>query len=582
MLDSTSHFQRIEPNRSAQEQLRDILALISELNTALQSQIAFLRPRGMTLPTGTLERLNDIRQRIETMGRTLTAGQIELRQLRALAQTTALLNSSLDVDTVLNTVMDTVVQLTGAERGFILLKNEATGEIEFRIARGIDREQLGREDFKISNTIIREVLTSGAPVLTDNARADDRFVGNDSIVGYGLRSILAVPLVSNGEVIGVVYCDNRILAGLFKAHEKDLLQAFAGQAAVAIQNARLFASARARLAEITEVRDLMDNVFQSISSGIITFDARGVITAFNPAAEQITGAAAADAIGRYLPAILPAFSEVIGGTLEQVVTQNVSQLVEAEIPLDHRGWRYWRVVLSPLRDPETGGTGAALVLDDLTETREREAQLAQARVYLPLALVENLRSEDIAAMGGQECEITVLFSDVRGFTSFSERLEPEDLMQIINKYLAVASDAINLSDGLVDKYIGDAVTGLFNTPLNIQQDHALRAVRAAIMMRHEVASLHETLPPDQRLLFGVGIHTGLAVLGNVGSAERREFSAIGDAMDMAKLLQENAGRGEIVLSAETWEQVKDYIPCEAVTPRKTKDRADFTVMYRVL
>ncbi|MBW4436376.1 MAG: GAF domain-containing protein [Pleurocapsa minor GSE-CHR-MK-17-07R] len=582
MLDSTSHFQRIEPNRSAQEQLRDILTLITELNTALQSQIAFLRPRGMTLPTGTLERLNDVRQRIETMGRTLTSGQIELRQLRALAQTTALLNSSLDVDAVLNTVMDTVVQLTGAERGFILLKNEATGEIEFRIARGIDREQLGREDFKISNTIIREVLTSGAPVLTDNARADDRFVGNDSIVGYGLRSILAVPLVSNGEVIGVVYCDNRILAGLFKAHEKDLLQAFAGQAAVAIQNARLFASARARLAEITEVRDLMDNVFQSISSGIITFDARGVINAFNPAAEQITGATAADAIGRFLPAILPAFSEVIGGTLEQVVTQNVSQLVEAEINLDQRGWRYWRVVLSPLRDPETGSTGAALVLDDLTETREREAQLAQARVYLPLALVENLRSEDIAAMGGQECEITVLFSDVRGFTSFSERLEPEDLMQIINRYLAVASDAINLSDGLVDKYIGDAVTGLFNTPLNIQADHALRAVRAAIMMRHEVASLHETLPPDQRLLFGVGIHTGLAVLGNVGSAERREFSAIGDAMDMAKLLQENAGRGEIVLSAETWAQVKDYIPCEPVAPRKTKDRADFTVMYRVL
>jgi PAS domain S-box-containing protein len=516
------------------------------------------------------------------MGRSLTAGQIELRQLRALAQTTALLNSSLDVDTVLNTVMDTVVQLTGAERGFILLKNEQTGEIEFRIARGIDREQLGRDDFKVSNTIIREVLTSGAPVLTDNARADDRFVGNESIVGYGLRSILAVPLVTNGEVIGVVYCDNRILSGLFKAHEKNLLQAFAGQAAVAIQNARLFAAARARLAEITEVRDLMDNVFQSIASGIITFDARGIITAYNPAAEQITGVRPADALGRVLPAILPAFSEVIGPTLEMVVTQGASQLVEAEIPLDGRGWRYWRVVMSPLRDPETGGTGAALVLDDLTEAREREAQLAQARVYLPLALVENLRSEDIAAMGGQEREITVLFSDVRGFTSFSEKLEPEDLMQIINRYLAVASDAINLADGLVDKYIGDAVTGLFNTPLNIQTDHALRAVRAAIMMRHEVAALHETLPPEQRLQFGIGVHTGMAVLGNVGSAERREFSAIGDAMDMAKLLQENAGRGEIVLSAETWAQVKDVIPCEAVSPRKSRDRAGFTVMYRVL
>ncbi len=582
MLDHTSRINKIAQTRSAQEQLRELAQTLDAFNSTLKDHAQFLNLRGMGLPSNALNTLKTIQKQLDSLTVPLTSMQIELRQLRALAGTTALINSSLDVDTILSQVMDTVVQLTGAERGFILLKNAQSGEIEFRIARGIDREQLGREDFKVSNTIINQVLTSGEPLLTDNAGQDDRFTGTESIVGYQLRSILAVPLSTRGEIIGVVYCDNRILSGLFKAHEMNLLQAFASQAAVAIQNARLFESARARLAEISEVRDLMDNVFTSLASGIITLDSRGVITAFNPAAEEITGVRMMDAINRVLPAILPDFAGLIAPALQRAVLSGTSEVVDAEVPVQGYGWRFWRVVISRLRDAETGDDGAAMVLDDLTEEREREAQLTQARVYLPLALVENLRSEDIAGMGGQEREITVLFADVRGFTSFSEHLEPEVLMEIINRYLSVASDALNLCDGIVDKYIGDAVTGLFNTPLNSQPDHGLRAVRAALLMRHEVQALHSRLPETQRLQFGIGIHTGSAVLGNVGGVERREFSAIGEAWDLARLLQENAQRGEILLSAATYEQVKSEIEGEALEPRKTRDREDFTVMYRVI
>ncbi|MEO8395027.1 MAG: adenylate/guanylate cyclase domain-containing protein, partial [Chloroflexota bacterium] len=223
-----------------------------------------------------------------------------------------------------------------------------------------------------------------------------------------------------------------------------------------------------------------------------------------------------------------------------------------------------------------------LVLDDLTEIRERDAQMTHVRRYLPLALVENIRSEDLAALGGQERTITVLFADVRGFTTFSEQLDPERLMEIINKYMSVASDSINLYEGVVDKYMGDAATGLFNTPLNPQPDHALRAVRAAFSMVYDVLALHEVLPEDQRLFYGIGIHTGSAILGNVGSQDRREFAAIGDAVEFSKLLQENAQKGEIIVSAETYAVVKDYFDFEALEPRKTKDHTDFTVMYSLI
>src|SRR5690606_33676133 len=117
--------------------------------------------------------------------------------------------------------------------------------------------------------------------------------------------ILAVPLTVSDRVIGVVYCDNRIRAGLFKDHELNLLTAFAHQAAVAIQNARLFTALRSRLEEISEIRTLMDNVFASIVSGIITLDSDNIITAFNAAAASITGVPVSSALGNRLEDVLP-------------------------------------------------------------------------------------------------------------------------------------------------------------------------------------------------------------------------------------------------------------------------------------
>ncbi|MEL7235409.1 MAG: GAF domain-containing protein, partial [Chloroflexota bacterium] len=120
-------------------------------------------------------------------------------QLRALADTTALIASTLDVDEVLNQVMDTVVRLTGAERGYIVLKNKETGEMEFRVARGMAQEQLDQSEFIVSRTIVNRVTETAKPVLTDNASADPRFQEQKSIVGFALRSILAVPLTSRDD-----------------------------------------------------------------------------------------------------------------------------------------------------------------------------------------------------------------------------------------------------------------------------------------------------------------------------------------------------------------------------------------------
>jgi adenylate cyclase len=557
---------------------RQLRQHLQELAATLQDQQELLRQYGMGLSTAAQEAWQALDQTATSFATQTQEIQFELRSLHALAETTQVINSTLELDEVLARVMDTVIQLTGAERGFIMLRHPGSDELEFRAARGLDREQLQGDQLTVSQTIINQVVTSREPTITDNASNDPRFQGQQSIVGFALRSIMAVPLMVHAEVIGVVYCDNRIFSGLFNHQDLQLLTDFANQAATAIQNARLYEDARARLAEMRENSELLSNVLDSIVSGVITIDAAGVVSSCNEAAADMFGLRVTEIEGQPLVAAL--LTDELANALVRVQNLGAQETLQLEPYLNDQ--RYWNLILSPLRDSGGAIQGVAMVLDDLTEIREHTEQLAQARRYLPAALVNNLRDIDIAGVRGEERLITAFSTDVRGFTTFSELLEPEELMEIINKYLSLASDAISFYKGVVDKFMGDAVTGLFNTQLNPQDDHAVRAVRAAMSLMSDLRALHEVMSPEQRLYYGIGIHTGAAVLGNVGSDNRKEFAAIGDATDVSKILESNARKGEVVISQATYDLVHTFFECEAFTPEKTQGRSDLTVAYRVL
>ena len=554
---------------SAQERIRALVAQVDVLIDVLREQQAELRQQNVRPSLDALDSLYGLKVRFSRLSHSLADAIMELSRLRALAGTTSLINARLETDAVLEQVMDVVVRLTGAERGYIVLRDRVTGELDqFRVARGMDSGALARGPagarpgdnvYIVSRTIVNEVARTGQPVLTENASQDLRYREQESIVGYALRSILAVPLKVRDELIGVVYCDNRALAGLFQEQDRDLLMAFADQAAVAIENAQLFESARQRLEEITEMRDLMDNIFDSIASGVLTLDADGVITTCNEAACRILGNDTP--LGRPYAAVMPPLEDAFAEALRQVRDDGQQRVVRLEPYLRGLGRRDWTVIVSALRDPGGEHTGVALVLDDLTERRARESQLAELRHYLPSALVEHYRSVSEVSMDGQEREITVITADVRGFTSFSETLEPEVLMETINRYLSLASDAIHVHEGIVDKYRGDAVVGLFNTQLNPQSDHASRAVRAALRIVEGLLALHQSLPNDRQLFYGIGIHTGPAFLGNVGTSERREFAAVGEAMTISKYLEGQARPGEILISATTYDRVRYEVEC---------------------
>ncbi|NJL93113.1 MAG: GAF domain-containing protein [Anaerolineae bacterium] len=554
--------------------------MLQEVLEHLRMQQAILQRRGFQLPSSTMDELASVYQEIERIRQALGDQQPELAQLRALVRTMSHINSKLDLSQVLNDVMDTFIEFTGAERGFILLRNPATGEMEFTVARGMDRDSLTKKGFTISSTIVRDVSEKGMPVITTNALEDQRYSAQESIISYAVRSIICVPLKLKEQIVGVAYSDHRFRQELFGEQELKFLMGFVNQAAIAIENARLFEDVQRQLREIDEIKRFLDNVFISIASGVITLDESLVVMTINRAAEHILGIDADQSQGRYYTEIFPALYEGFGELLEAVRSEGHQQTVEINPVLPERGAVNLNLKLSPLRDADNI-MGVAIVIDDLTALKQHDETLRVVNTYLSEEMVAKIHDIDNLGLGGEERLISALFADVRGFTTFSESLPPETLMSVINKYLAVSSDAIQVTQGIIDKFLGDAVLGIFNTQLNPQEDHALRCVRAAMTIQYEVEALHQVLPPEQRLKYGIGIHTGAATLGNVGSPSRKEFTAVGEAVVYAKKLQETALGGEIIISESTWELVRGHIECEMVE-RQLRGETEYRRFYKVL
>ncbi len=573
--DDSSADDTIIQTKSELAQLRQ---LVERLAQSVNQQQRALRAISTSQPqqsalqiSGEITRLLVFLQRtLDGLERRLKAQAAERDQLRALQKVGADVNSSLELEQVLNGVMDVIISLTRAERAMLLLKNEETGGLDVRVARNMDRETIEKsESFKISRSIVRTVQNSGEPVVTMNAQEDARFSTQQSIISYKLRSILCVPLKIKDNITGVIYVDNRIAEGIFDESDRDLLFAFANQAAVAIENARLFREILNNLAEITEMKNLMDNVFASIASGVITIDEGDRIALYNRAAERILGISAESVLHQVYQNVLNTLTPTVETLMRDVKLNGSTQNTEVDLYVGRRSEiATLNLTFSPLNDNQ----GVAMVLDDVSEKKRLES----VRRYLPPKLVDQIRDLD-AAQRPQRRKLTVMFADVRGFSTFSEYMEPELLIQVINQYFTVAVQAITRYQGLTDKFMGDAVMALYNTPLNPQRDHVLRALKTALMIQANTAVA--PIAPELRLQFGIGIHSGEAVVGNVGSHLRKDYSAIGDVVNLAKRFQENAAPNQIIISHTIYNQVSDQIEVERLPAVRVKGRQTLEQIY---
>lgn len=205
--------------------------------------------------------------------------------------------------------------------------------------------------------------------------------------------------------------------------------------------------------------------------------------------------------------------------------------------------------------------------------------------YVPGQVVSGIvkQGEEALKLGGRKKDIAVLFVDIRGFTPLSESLPPEQVVEVLNRYLSLTTEAVFANEGMVDKFIGDATMAVYNAPLD-QEDYVFRAVKTGLDMVKGAKALAEELKAvtDRTVDFGIGIHCGEAVVGNIGTGRRMEYTAIGDTVNTAARLESRAGAGEVIISEEVYRRLEGRILSDCLGPVKLKGKAEEVIIYRVL
>jgi adenylate cyclase len=216
--------------------------------------------------------------------------------------------------------------------------------------------------------------------------------------------------------------------------------------------------------------------------------------------------------------------------------------------------------------------------------KERDNLRTTFGKYMTASVMEHLLSGKVA-LGGESLNVTILFTDIRSFTSLSEKMDPQQLVGLLNEYFSEMVSIVMQEDGVVDKYIGDAIMAVFGAPVPKPGD-AVNAVRAAVRMRQSLQNLNRRLeergvPP---LRTGIGIHTGEVVAGNIGSEKRMEYTVIGDAVNLASRLESNTKEVgvNVLISEDTYELTKHMILARPVREITVKGRKKPVMTYEVL
>ena len=227
---------------------------------------------------------------------------------------------------------------------------------------------------------------------------------------------------------------------------------------------------------------------------------------------------------------------------------------------------------------------AKLILGYLLETVKRRRVIGAFKKYVAPEVVDELakKGDFSIKLGGEKKDVAVLFVDIRGFTPMSEGLMPEEVVEILNEYLNLTTNAIFKNKGTLDKFIGDATMAIFNAPFDLD-DYVFRSVCTAMDIAKGSHALNDKLQErfGRSVSFGIGVHCGDAVVGNIGCEHRMDFTAIGDTVNTAARLESNAARGQILISKEVYERVKDRVDANAIGAIPLKGKSQEVFVYQL-
>ena len=334
------------------------------------------------------------------------------------------------------------------------------------------------------------------------------------------------------------------------------------------------------------------SVAESANDAIISADSRGIIIFWNKGAQTIFGYAEEEVLGQPVTLLMPEqYRDSCRRGLERPSSPGESHLIgkTAELQGLRKDGSKFPLELS-LASWVTGEeTFYSSIIRDITERKRAEEERAQLLIhehrlkqYLSPQVVNSvILKEDIKLVNTRKF-LTIVFTDLRGFTEFSDNAEPEDVIDLLNDYLSEMTAIIFKYEGTLDKIIGDGMLVFFGDPVPMQ-DHAQRAVKMAIEMREKIKLLQKKWPLEEYLLnIGIGINTGFVTVGNIGSENRMDYTVIGKQVNIASRLQLEAKSGEIIISKRTFEAVKEFVAAEEIQQITVKGLRNPVSAYKVI
>lgn len=481
--------------------------------------------------------------------------------------------SEIELNTLLQKVMGEATRMLSAERSTLFLNDEKTKELWSVVGDGVSSVQI-----RLPNHlgIAGTVFTSGQSVNIPYAYADLRFnPAFDKKTGFFTRSILCVPVVNkNGKTIGVTQVLNK-RGGTFSDEDEARLRAFTAQVSIALENAKLFD-------DVQNMKNYNESMLQSMSNGVLTLDEDGKIITCNAAGLRILRAATGDIIGKLADKF---FIDANVWLMEKI--SRVSETQQSDVVMDANlafGGETLSVNVSvlPLISVEQKNIGTMIMLEDISSEKRLKSTMSR---YMDPGLADQLLETGDDVLGGKSVEATVLFSDIRGFTTLTEELGAQGTVRLLNEYFSVMVDCIQHEEGMLDKFIGDAIMAAFGIPIAHGDDED-RAVRAAIAM---ITSLHawnrEREARGQRPVdMGIGLNTDNVVSGNIGSPKRMDYTIIGDGVNLAARLESACKQysARILISENTYRKLRGTYRARQVDQVIVKGKSEPVGVYEIL
>ena len=388
--------------------------------------------------------------------------------------------------------------------------------------------------------------------------------------------IVIAPIQTIKKTIGyMVLCNKETRQGVvdFDDTDLDLLTALCNQAAVAIDNARLFK-------DITESKQFNESVLGSIATGVITLNELGEVDSVNDAGNKILKLKKEEIMGNHYMFLFQKDDELLGLIQKTELNNEIQTEMNLSFLTVSEDARI-NVSVSPRSGPDGSVQGLVLAIEDISDVSRVKNTFKR---YVSKQVVDEILDDETKLnLGGEERDITVLFSDIRGFTSMSENMKPENVVSTLNEHFSAMIDIVFKHNGTLDKIVGDQLMIVFGAPTT-SEDDTERALLTAQEMQGTIKQINKKRKKrkEKPVHIGIGINKGVAVSGNIGSRDRMDYTIIGDAVNLGARLCSAATSDEILISQSVYSAIKNKVSCKELEPIKVKGKKEKIVIYRVL